>query len=543
MGEHNAELSTASAATQGIVDLARSISGVDEQDHSHKRYELPSSEPALVGKSCDETLGLIIDGSVKLPGEVDCAAVHKGTGSGTYGNALDVGVKHTFDPAVVGLLILASSFCLLFAGWIPMELLLTTFKGEMGYYSLMTVYIFVVPGSFFAPWVMARVGDVRCSMLLAAAPYTAFSAALLGMESGICTHGELLYPCAVGVGLGCGVLWGSMGVLAKQFSNAYDITRKVRVLDRALAEDSMVKTVAQPDGSLGLFMGVGTSSAQVGGLLALFGSSVLAQLEISRRALMLTLLLSLSLGNVLLLAMPNACALLRQRQCQLQQHSSVLLLGPQSSGDADGDGERPRVSMLAIPRLLRQSRGLCCLIPCMLSGGYANAFMNGSFTAKIISHSLGEQWVGYVMALRGLAAVMSGVVLGRLSDRIGRYQCFLLSLSCEGVPALYCCIGSFPTAGVGNEDWSRLLIFGLGIFMGVGNAGSQTLLRSIFGDMFDEEVGTALSAGSLFGSSAQFSGYLAGTQLSLQTQAYALFGLWCLNGIGAALASRHQAKA
>ena len=59
---------------------------------------------------------------------------------------------------------------------------------------------------------------------------------------------------------------------------------------------------------------------------------------------------------------------------------------------------------------------------------------------------------------------------------------------------------------------------------------------------FDEEVGTALSAGSVFGSSAQFSGYLAGTLLPLHTQAYLLFGLWCLAGMGAVLASRNQAK-
>ena len=113
-----------------------------------------------------------------------------------------------------------------------------------------------------------------------------------------------------------------------------------------------------------------------------------------------------------------------------------------------------------------------------------------------------------------------------------------------------------------------MVIFVLVTFMGVGNAGSQTLLRSIQGDLFDEtEVGTALSAGkihtttiltttltttltailttiafvragSVSGSSCQVIGYLAGPLLPFQTKAYVLLMMWCTAGLGAALASR-----
>ena len=60
------------------------------------------------------------------------------------------------DPAVRGLIVVTLCFTLLFAGWVPMENLLSTYEGELGYYSLMTVYIAVVPGSFVAPWIMHR---------------------------------------------------------------------------------------------------------------------------------------------------------------------------------------------------------------------------------------------------------------------------------------------------------------------------------------------------------------------------------------------------
>lgn len=86
---------------------------------------------------------------------------------------------------------------------------------------------------------------------------------------------------------------------------------------------------------------------------------------------------------------------------------------------------------------------------------------------------------------------------------VGRYRCYLLSLSCEGVLAIYCCFGTFAQssgapelggAGGGDtpheqqeqQEQALVKIFVLVVFMGVGNAGSQTLLRSIQGDLFDE---------------------------------------------------------
>ena len=73
------------------------------------------------------------------------------------------------DPAVRGLVVVTLCFTLLFGGWVPMENLLSTYEGELGYYSLMTVYIAVVPGSFVAPWIMHRAGS-RGSMFIAAVP-------------------------------------------------------------------------------------------------------------------------------------------------------------------------------------------------------------------------------------------------------------------------------------------------------------------------------------------------------------------------------------
>jgi MFS family permease len=161
--------------------------------------------------------------------------------------------------------------------------------------------------------------------------------------------------------------------------------------------------------------------------------------------------------------------------------------------------------------------------------------MAGSFTADIIATSLGHEWIGYVMATRNVAGVVAGVFFGRLSDRIGRYRCYLLSLSCEGMLALYCCFGDFQ--GESDDDQDLALILSLVAFMGVGNAASQTLLRSIQGDLFEAEVvGTALSAGSVSASSCTVLGYLAGPLLPLRTKARMLVVMWCMAGLGANLA-------
>jgi hypothetical protein len=287
----------------------------------------------------------------------------------------------TCDESVRGLGILTLVFTLLFAGWVPLENLLSTCEcdatsgccflvpgltlaswlshadeGELGYYCLMTVYMAVVPGSFVAPWVMARTGS-RGSMFVASVPYTCFAGALVLKELGVFARGELVYVAAVGVGLGCGVLWGSQGVLLKQFSQAYDIGRAVR----APPSEGGKQKEEQQRGSLGLFNGIGQSAAPGGGLLALVLSSVMARLELGKLALYTSLFISLLLGNLLLFALPDAQLLLAKRRRQQRAHRSVY------AGSDSAESATEAASILAIPRLLSSSRSLCFLQPCFMS--------------------------------------------------------------------------------------------------------------------------------------------------------------------------------
>ena len=81
-------------------------------------------------------------------------------------------------------------------------------------------------------------------------------------------------------------------------------------------------------------------------------------------------------------------------------------------------------------------------------------------------------------------------------------------------------------------------MFALVLFMGVGNTGSQTMMKAIIGDLFDaEETGVGLSAYMLLSSIATTIGFFVGPVLSLQVKATALLTTWLAAALGIACAS------
>lgn len=223
------------------------------------------------------------------------------------------------------MVLVAGCFGFLFAGYSTLEILATTFHGDLGYYALVCVYAGITPGSFLSPTAVARLGCKR-SMLLGAAPYTVFAATNYLVELGVLS-GWALLPAGFGVGMGCGALWGAQGLYLVQLSRAYD----------AMGEEGST-------GSLGLFSGAGGAGTPIGGLLALAGSSALMQNAVSNAVIMLFLFIVLGLGNVMLLAVPVAPLSGRA--------------GTEAATRKGEAGKPPAVDSAAIPRLLMSSRQL-----------------------------------------------------------------------------------------------------------------------------------------------------------------------------------------
>ena len=60
-------------------------------------------------------------------------------------------LAHSACWAVAALGLVAWCWILMFAGWQTMEVLLSTFRDELGYYALVFVYAGIVPGSLVTP--------------------------------------------------------------------------------------------------------------------------------------------------------------------------------------------------------------------------------------------------------------------------------------------------------------------------------------------------------------------------------------------------------
>eukprot|EP01052_Picozoa_sp_SAG31_P013406 SAG31_NODE_805_length_11970_cov_3.710793_3_plen_292_part_00 len=266
-------------------------------------------------------------------------------------------------------------------------------------------------------------------------------------------------------------------------------------------------------GSLGLFTGIGGSASSMGGVVAMSGSSLLLGLNlVSRQQLYLVLVGLLTSGL--------ACFIL------LPARPTVAITATHAAA------ESPLAAMAAVPALIRNNSIHRMLMVCFLSAGYASGFMSGSFTSEAVGLEMGIEWIGFVMAVRNCFGIVSGVVIGRLSDQIGRFKCYVLTLLVEGITATTLSIVPMVEGG------GRLtLLLGLAGCMGVGNVGSYTILRASLGDHARDpsELSAAFAASKFTESFGQMTSFLLGPLLSLQAKAWLLLILWVSACVSAVL--------
>eukprot|EP01051_Picozoa_sp_SAG22_P013157 SAG22_NODE_1445_length_4406_cov_7.808684_4_plen_424_part_00 len=347
---------------------------------------------------------------------------------------------------LLALVVVGAGFFLTFAGYMAVENLNVALHGDAGFYSLVAVYGAVVPGSLLAPLLLSRCGT-RAGMFIGALPYFCFGVSNILLESAAADQADweaLLIFSGAGVGAGCGVLWAGQGVYITQHSRDFDRRRRRHALAQGIAPPQQE--------TLGLFSGVGQSSTQLGGVLALAGSTLLLRGTASTKTLYLVLAAFLGLGNMCFLVLPKSP---KDRSAE----SLVPMLVPTTSWER----------VVAVPMLFVTSRKLRWLSLCFISSGYANAFMSGTFTAEVVAPELGLEYIGAVMATRNLFGIAAGVIVGRISDHTGRFPCYIATLLCEGVAAVF--LSFFPVVPGGNRFG---LLLALAAFMGVGNVGSCT---------------------------------------------------------------------
>eukprot|EP01052_Picozoa_sp_SAG31_P009862 SAG31_NODE_528_length_14438_cov_2.252877_5_plen_280_part_00 len=255
---------------------------------------------------------------------------------------------------------------------------------------------------------------------------------------------------------------------------------------------------------------------QAGSLTAMLGTSVLISLLGERRKLIFGGLLSVAtLGNATLFCLPTA------------KHDVA------AGSDSTGSSKTKPVSIAAVPKLLARSKGALWLVLCFLHNGFGTSFASGTFTADVAARTLGSAWVGYVMAVKQSMSTLAALNIGILSNRIGRYPCFLGSLIAEAMAVLFLCFGKIRPGG---SMANKALIFVLAGLLGGGMAGVKITLNTIAGDIFPmEDTATALSCCSISSSFAAGSAFLLGPSASLTQKAAIMAGFEAVDLTGATI--------
>jgi len=124
--------------------------------------------------------------------------------------------------------------------------------------------------------------------------------------------------------------------------------------------------------------------------------------------------------------------------------------------------------------LLFKEPKMLILLPCMIYSGFSQ-----SFAYSKLPQLMGAQWIGWVMACFGGADVLGSIVLGRLSDVVGRKIIILFGSAC-GLAGYILSWWASP-----EQPWLFFLIL---ILLGFADAGYNTQLYAILGIFQPEKL-------------------------------------------------------
>jgi len=164
---------------------------------------------------------------------------------------------------------------------------------------------------------------------------------------------------------------------------------------------------------------------------------------------------------------------------------------------------------------------LICLSPIFLFAGIEQAFIFGSFTADVISPTLGVESIGFVMATFGATSVIASFLLGRLGDLK------------QGLIIITFC-GFFAFLAVSALLFFLLLPFSLwgvpssypyicAILFGIGDSSWNVFIAIIIGRFYDDNQEAAFANSKLQQSLASGVTFVIGPAFSLPIKLLVLF--------------------
>ena len=154
------------------------------------------------------------------------------------------------------------------------------------------------------------------------------------------------------------------------------------------------------------------------------------------------------------------------------------------------------------------------LLPYLLSSGLIWAFVIDDFTARVVKPRLGEDNLGFVMALNGASSVGANLLCSRYGDARGavsRAGIFVLGCVVNAGVTLFLYLGE---ASLGGE-WLGISL--ISIAMGCSTAASTTMLNAHISAYWIGETDAAFGCAQTFLGAAQAIGFFLAGSLPMHT--------------------------
>eukprot|EP00298_Acanthocystis_sp_HF-20_P014995 c20988_g2_i2.p1 GENE.c20988_g2_i2~~c20988_g2_i2.p1 ORF type:complete len:465 (+),score=204.58 c20988_g2_i2:44-1396(+) len=120
------------------------------------------------------------------------------------------------------------------------------------------------------------------------------------------------------------------------------------------------------------------------------------------------------------------------------------------------------------------------LLPLFIANGLEYGFLCGDFTNSVVKNSLGANNIGYAMAFCGGMNAVSSLILGKVSDSLGRPKVCLLGFLCNSGCVIYLLV-----CDVASDAYA--VIFILAFFWAVGDAVWNTIISAMLGACFEKD--------------------------------------------------------
>eukprot|EP00037_Helgoeca_nana_P029045 m.345276 g.345276 ORF g.345276 m.345276 type:complete len:535 (-) comp27895_c0_seq4:22-1626(-) len=463
------------------------------------------------------------------PGVSDCGAGAGTTTSTAPQPALDrdghhvgtAGPNEGHPPHRSGLqsvLVFSLAFFLAFTAWHPLQNLESTiFHGGSSLSAISgTVALGITYGTnvfaagTIAPIVVRRLGVKSCLLF----QFTAFCLVVL---ANVYPRVWTVYPASVIAGAGSALLWVAEGHF---------------ITEVALADSpSVSRTGAPVRGVLGMYSGIFMGAfalTQVAGNA--LSSAVLLGCRngpVSANYIMFALFGSLLVAAIVVTAVGVKSP--RPRSSWSAVHKSGAEEVPadderdtahsshhaqQIGADADESWSKAIVRQIGEGASTAMELDFIFLAPMIFANGMDGAFIFGDFTGQFLEPRVGENRIGLNMSTFGATNAIAALIVGRLSDRIGR----LIPLTFGTI--VYC--GTLTLIALVPD---QLNTYAASAAVGVGNGIIFTLTYSLLSDRFAEKSATAYGLKSIVENIASAGYFFMSQAVPLRTKLWLGVGL------------------